>query len=393
MDGNHLPLSGVKVVELGQVVACPFPAMLLGDLGAEVVKIEAPKRGDRARATEPRPAYFDTQNRNKRSIELNLKHEDGQEVAHRLLEDADMFLVSTKPGRTDDYNLDYDTIAEINPELIYVEISGWGSGSPYENVPAWDMLMQAMSGVMSITGEEGGPPVWSGLPSGDLAASMYSLYAGITALYARERGDIEGEYIEIPMLDCAISWLTARAGHAFGTGEPYPRMERHATMAPFGPYECADETIVIAAGTDSLFEDLCISLDSPELAEDERFETMPKRLENREEMIETINGILAERSADEWIDRMHANEVPAARIYDTKNVWEDPHVKQRGLKQVMEREGREDATVIDNPVLFENLVTELSIAPEELGESTEDVLTDLGYSEDEIESLSENDVV
>lgn len=393
-DSGVLPLDGVTVVDLTQVLAGPFASMAFGDMGAEVIKIEAVGRGDRSRSVEPSPAYFDTVNRNKRSVGLDLKSDDGQAVAMRLLSEADVFIESTKPGRAEAFGLGYEDVREANTGIVYCSVTGFGHGSPYESVPAWDMLIQAMSGVMSVTGEPEGPPVWSGLASGDLAAATYAVQSVLAALYARERGRIESEWIEVPMFDAAISWLTLRAGHSFGTGEPFPRSgTRHPSLAPFGAFECADDRIVIAAGTGSLWGDLCAAIDRPELESDGRFASLQARLDNREALVAELESTLGSEPAVAWIDRLHDNGVPAGPIHDTCSVWEDEHVKERNLRRRMERSGREPAAVIDHPVHFANLGTRLETAPEELGESTDDVLAAHGYSRAEIERLRENGIV
>lgn len=381
------PLNGITVVELGQVVAGPFATMSLGDLGAEIIKIEPPGRGDLARSVEPAPEYFDTVNRNKRSVALDLKSESGQAVALDLLAEADAFVENTKPGRIDTFGLDLESVREVNPEIIYCTITGFGADSPYENVPAFDMIIQAMSGIMALTGREGEAPLWSGLPSGDLAASMYAIQSVIAALYAREAGEIDGEYVEVPMLDAAISWLCSRAAYTFRHDEPRPRTERHTGMAPFGPFECADGRIVVAAGTDPLWQELCSVIDRADLAADDRFGSIADRLENRPALIEELDATFAEASRERWIDRLHDQQVPAAPIYDTKEVWEDEHVLQRGLRTAMSRPGAPDADVIAPPARFERLTADCRDPPPELGGDTDAILTDLGYEEAAIDRL------
>lgn len=394
LDSGALPLEGVTVVDLTQVLAGPFASMTFGDMGAEVIKIEAVGRGDRSRGLQPAPAYFDVVNRNKRSVALDLKSEKGQKIARRLVSEADVFIESTKAGRAEAYNLGYEDVRELNPEIIYCSVTGFGRNSPYEDVPAWDMLIQAMSGIMSMTGEADGPPVWSGLPSGDLAAAMYATQSVLAALYARERGELDGEWIEVPMFDAAISWLSLRAGHSFGSGEPFPRSgTRHPSIAPFGVFECADGQLVIAAGTDSLWADLCAAIDRPGLADDERFGTVDDRLTNREQMLAELEPKLESYPLETLLERLHGHSVPAGPIHDTVSVWEDEHVQRRQLHRRMERNGREDADVIDHPVHFSNLGTRLEIAPQELGESTDEVLEGCGYSQAEIEQFRDQNVV
>lgn len=391
---GELPLSDVTVIDLTQVVAGPFATMNLGDLGAEVIKIEAVGRGDRCRNIHPVPEYFDTVNRNKQCIAVNLKTEEGQEVIYNLVENADVFIESTKPGRVESFNIAYDDLIEYNPELIYCSISGFGRDSPYEELPAWDMLIQGMSGIMSMTGEDGGSPVWSGLMSGDLTASMYTTQSVLAALYARERGHIDSEWIEVPMFDAAISWLCSRAGHTFGSGEPFPRLgNRHPSIAPFGIFSCADDIIVIAAGTNPLFEDFCRVLGREDLLTDDRFADMDDRVENVHELTDIIESELESDSAEAWVDRLQEATVPAGLIHDTKSIWNDDHVEQRELKQELERPGRKNADVIDHPIHFSELATQLGTPPESLGESTMDVLQGLGYDEEQLEQFEADGII
>lgn len=388
------PLEDVTVVDLTQVIAGPYASMLIGDLGADVIKIEAPGRGDQSRTSVPAPEYFDTVNRNKQSIAINLKAPEGQAIAKDLLETADVFLENTKPGRLVTFDLTYDSIRAVNPEIIHCSITGFGSGSPYEGIPAMDMVIQAMSGIMSMTGEADGMPTWSGLPSGDLAAAMYAVHAITTALYARERGLIESEFIEIPMLDAAISWLGPRAGYTFGTGEAFPRMgTRHPSNEPAGLFECSDGYIVLIAFSEQIWADFCAAIDREDLLTDDRFQGRRNRVEHRAALLDEINPILAERTTEEWLDILHDHEVPAGPINDTKTVWNDDHVRARGLRRTIDRPDRAEATVIDNPVQYQSLAVGPGRHPPDLGEHTEDLLTDLGYSPDTIEQLQQDGVI
>lgn len=391
---DGLPLSGMTVIDLTQVLAGPFASMTLGDFGADVIKIEAVGRGDRSRSLDPYPEYFDTVNRNKRSVTVDLSTDAGQEIIRRLTRDADVFIESMKPGRPERFGIAYDDLSAVNPALIYCSISGFGTDSPYKDVAAWDMLIQAMSGIMSMTGERDGPPLWSGFASGDLAAGLYAVQSILATLLARERGDVTGQWIEVPMLDAAISLLTVRAGHSFGTGEPFPRQgTRHPTIAPFGTFECTDGAIVIATGTNSLYRDFCAAIDRPDLADDPRFATILDRLEHRDALLEEITPVIAGESMETWIGRLHERGVPAGPIYDTTTVWEDEHVVQHGLKRTMARRDRQDAIVIDHPVHFSDVLTHFDVPPEELGESTDTVLTEHGYSSSEIADLRERGVI
>lgn len=388
------PLAGIRVVDLTQVVAGPFVTMVLGDLGADIIKIEAPGRGDRARGFQPQPEYYDAINRHKQSITIDLKTQDGQAVAKDLLAEADVFVENTKPGRIDRFGLDYSSVQTVNPNLIYCSITGFGHESPYEDLPAWDLLIQAMSGIMSIQGTEDGPPIWSGLPIGDLAAAQYAIASILAALFARERGQIDTEWIEVPMLDAAISLLCVRAGYTFGTNQPFPRTGLYNSVAaPFGVFTAADGAFVIAAGTDSLWKRLTTALDRPDLREDERFTSNDARVANRQALRDVMHETLETKPIDHWISRLHDEGVPAGPIYDTKTVWEDDHVRQRNLHRQLSRPDRAAADVIDHPVHFAELTTRLEPPPEELGESTDDVLQAHGYSSAEISSLRDTGVI
>jgi crotonobetainyl-CoA:carnitine CoA-transferase CaiB-like acyl-CoA transferase len=393
-NNDSQPLTDLKVIDLTQVISGSFATMMLADMGAEVIKIEAVGRGDVCRSFEPSPNYFDVLNRNKRSLELNLKSEDGRRIALRLLKDADVFVENAKPGAIEQFGLTYEEVQDVNPEIIYCSISGFGSDSPYEDLPSWDMLVQGMSGMMGMTGQEGGPPIWSGLPIGDLAASLYAGYSVMTALYARDAGRIETEYIQVPMLDSLISLLTTRAGYSFATGEPFPRLGTyHPALAPFGVYDTSDGQIIVAAGTDGLWPSFCEALGRPELADRDEFATLEARLENREKLRETLEAELEQRTTDKWLDRMHAESAPVGRINDTLTVWDDEHVKQRQLHRTMQREGTVDADVIDSPVRFRNLDTELVLPPPTLGQHTDEVLAAHGFDEEEIASFRDDDVI
>lgn len=392
-DGQ-LPLRDVTVVDLTQVLSGPFASMMLADMGAEVIKIEAVGRGDVSRNMNPSPEYFQSINRNKRSVGLDLKSERGQKVAKDLIADADVFIENMKPGRTAAFTLSYEDVLEVNENIVYCSISGFGKNSPYDDMPALDLLIQAMSGVMSVTGHSDGPPMWSGLPSGDLAATMYAVQSVVAALYAREQGTIDSEYIEISMLDTTLSWLTNRFGYTFANDEPFPRSgSKHPTVSPFGVFECADGNIALVVNGPQMWADFCDVIDHPELIDDERFRTNDDRLENRDQLREIVEAELTERTVDEWFERLRAQEIPAGPINDTRSIWEDEHVAQRELRQSFECEDRGRIDVVDHPVRFANLETELETPPPKLGEHTDSVLESIGYSDDEIEALRSEEVV
>lgn len=389
------PLSDVTVVDLTQAVAGPYGSMTLADLGAEVIKIERPDMGDRMRGTPPSPEYFDTVNRNKKSVGIDLKSPGGQEAMKRLLEDADVFLENTKPGRTEKFGIGYEEVREINPNIIYCTIKGFGNGSPYEGTPAYGEIIQGVSGIMSMTGEPDGPPTWTGLVIGDLGASMYAVQSILAALRARETGKIEGDWIEISMLDVAKSLLCVRAGYTFGTGEPFPRSgARHPNWAPFDAFDCRDNAIMVGTSSEGQWQSLCHAIDRPDLIEEDRFAKRSGRLDNRDELSELLTSIFETKPASEWVEILREHEVPSGPIRDTKTVWEDAHEDARPLRRTMERDGKKDATVIDHPVHFEEMETgqggdAIRSPPPELGQDTDEVLKESGYTQSEIDALRE----
>lgn len=390
----QLPLDGIKVVDLTQAVAGPFVSMTLADLGADIQKIESVGKGDLSRNISPSPEYFDTVNRNKESIAINLKDPEGQEIAKSMISDADIFLENMKPGRTEKFGLEYEDVKEANPNIIYCSLNGFGKNSPYEERPAWGEIIQAMSGVMSMTGDEDGPPTWSGAAIGDLVPALNATYAIIAALYARDNDQIESEYLEVPMLDSVVSFLSVRAGYSFGTGEPFPRTGAiHPLWAPFDAYETSDGTILVGPGTEYQWKAFCDAIERPELHSDSRFDTMEKRVENRTELDSIIRPIIKERTTDDWFEIFREYEVPAGPIRDTVSVWDDKHVAQRKLRQKMPRENTADATVIDNPIRFNELKTTLGSPPPELGQDTSDILLEIGYDDETIEDLRDRSIV
>jgi formyl-CoA transferase len=391
---QRLPLGDIKIVGLTQIITGPLATMTFSDLGAEVVKIEATGRGDISRGINPPPKYFDTLNRNKRSIAIDLMDEQGQEVATELLKDADVFVENIKPGALEKFDLTFEDVSAVNPEIIYCSIKGFGSESPYRDLPAMDMLAQAMGGMMGITGREDGQPVWSGLPVGDIIPSLFAIQSILTALYARQNGTLENEHIEVSMIDCMVYSLSGRAGHTFGTDEPFPRLgTRHPTLAPYGVFQTEDEKIVIGAGTQGIWRPFCDALGRPELKDDERFATIDRRLENRKELTAEIEEELTQRPADEWLDVFHNENISAGKIYDTKTIWNDEHVTQRELYMEMEKSNGEVAQMIDHPNQYRNMGTRHSLAPPALGEQSRELLDGLGFSPGEVDELIESGVV
>jgi crotonobetainyl-CoA:carnitine CoA-transferase CaiB-like acyl-CoA transferase len=268
------PLDGISVLDVTQMISGPFASMQLADLGADVVKIERPDGGELGRSNPPfvggRSTYFASVNRNKRSVALDLSSDPGRDAFLSLAEVADVVVENNPPGRMARFGLDYESVRERNPEVVYCSISGFGQDGPYRELPALDLVAQAMSGVTSITGPADDQPYRAGLPIADLTASMFAVQSVVLALFRRERTG-EGDRIDVSMLDCLASWLTVRAGHSFGTGEPYPRMGNAVDeFVPYDIYETADGYLAVAVVADHQWRRLCRALDLDEYAEDDR---------------------------------------------------------------------------------------------------------------------------
>lgn len=387
------PLSDVTVLDVTQVVSGPFASMMLADLGADVYKIERPQGGELGRSNMPfvegRSAYFASVNRNKKSVALDLKDDRDKEAFLSLAEKADVIVENSPPGRMERFGLDYETIRERNPGIIYCSITGFGQTGPYRELPALDILIQAMSGVMSMTGPSDGKPYRAGVPIGDIAASMYAIQGVTLALYERDETG-EGDYLDISMLDSLITWLTVRAGYSWGTDQPYPQMGNSLDeFVPYGVYDTSDGYLALAIVTDHHWERLCTVLGREDLVGDDRFATNEARREHREAVDNVVEESLAKAAADEWFDRLRDQNVPAAPIYDTLDVREDEHVQARDLITTVQ-DGPRTADAIGYPVDFENVDTESPDAVPDLGEHTRSALAAVGVDEETVAEIIAN---
>lgn len=389
-------LDGIRVLDVTQVVAGSFASMSLADLGAEVVKIERPGTGDIGRTNPPfvgeRSAYFASVNRNKRSVAIDLKRTEGRDAFLDMARAADVVVENHPPGRMDGFGLDYETVAAVNPGIVYCSITGFGQTGPYAELPALDMVAQALSGHMSLTGPAEGPPYRAGLPVGDLAGAAYGVQGILAALFRRERtGD--GEYLDVSMVDVLVSWLSVRSGYTFATGEPYPRTGNELReFVPYNVYETRDGYLALIVATDRHWTWVCEAIDRPGLADDERFETVEARREHRDAVNELLSDALAQRPAEEWFDRFASHGVASAPIRDTKTVWEDEHVESRGMRRDISL-GGEPFSAIPYPIQFAGIDTESPTGPQALGEDTRDVLREVGYDDDRIDGLRDAGIV
>ncbi|SFB85988.1 Crotonobetainyl-CoA:carnitine CoA-transferase CaiB [Halobiforma haloterrestris] len=368
------PLSGVRVIDCTQMLSGPFATQLLADLGAEIVKIERPDRGDITRSVGPEigdsglTAYFASLNRGKRSVELDMSTEDGAAALERLVETADVLVENYRPGTMEKWGLGDEDLRAVNEDLVYCSISGFLEG-PYRDLPAFDMVVQALGGSMSITGQADGPPARPGIPIGDICAGMYAVIGITTALYADE-----GQYIDVPMFEGLVSWLTERAGRTFVTEEPYPRQGTvHPSLAPYRAFETADGWFAVAIGSEDTWQGFCEAIDRPDLADDERFARNDDRVANRDALAGELVPILERRTNEEWFDLFREHGIPGAPVQDTVEVFEDEHLRESGTLEDLTIDGVELPFPVC-PIDFSAAGTRSGHEPPRLGEHTEDVL-------------------
>ena len=389
------PLDGVTVLDASRVLAGPFCGMQLGDLGADVIKVERPDGGDQTRHWTPpafgdsgEASYYASINRNKRSITLNLATEEGREVFRELAAEADVVLENFRVGKAAEWGLDYETLSETNPGLVYCSITGYGQTGPKAERPAYDLVMQAEAGMMSITGEEGRPPVRVGVAMADLASGMYATQSILAALFRREFAGDGGDRIDISLFDSLVGWLTYMATDTFASGEPPTRMgSRHPNIAPYQAFEAADGYVVVACASEAIWYRFCEALDRPELVDDPRFEVNEKRVANRDALEAEVDSELGERTVDDLIDTFRAHDVPVGRIRDIAAVFEDPQIEARGMLQRVSHPTAGEMQLPGSPMTFDGYESGARRHPPLLGEHTEEVLCELGYDDERLADL------
>ncbi|MFC6719225.1 CaiB/BaiF CoA transferase family protein [Natrialbaceae archaeon GCM10025810] len=376
------PLEGVTVIDCTQMLSGPFATQLLFELGADVVKIERPGRGDITRGVGHElgdsgcTAYFASLNRGKRSVALDLSTDEGAAALERLAETADVLVENYRPGTMDAWGIGYEDLRAVNERLVYCSISGFLEG-PYRDLPAFDMVVQALGGSMSVTGEADGPPLRPGIPIGDICAGMYAVVGIVTALYAGG-----GQRIEVPMFEGLVSWLTERAGRTFATGEPYPRLGTvHPSLAPYRTFETADGWFAVAIGSDDTWRAFCEAIDRDDLVADARFATAVDRVEHRDDLEAELVPLFERRTADEWFDLFRERGLPGAPVLDTRSVFEDPHLRGSGTLADLEI-GGVDFPIPTCPIDFSGTSTRPGHRPPSLGEHTEEVLSSVLADED-----------
>ncbi|MCK4793533.1 MAG: CoA transferase [Desulfobacteraceae bacterium] len=396
-----LPLSGITVLDLTHVLAGPFCTQIMGDLGAEVIKIERPGVGDQTRRMPPhfigkkkQSAYFLAINRNKKSLTLDLKSPEGKEIFYGLTKKADVVINNFTPGTMEKLGLGYETLKKINPGIVWASITGYGLTGPYRDRPTYDIIVQAVGGLMSYTGEPDGPPVRSGIPFGDLGAAGHAIIGILAALLSRSKTG-EGRKVDVGMLDVQISLHTYRAKYYLVAGEiPRPVGTGHVSSVPLRAYRTKDSYIVIEAFMDHFWRNLCRAIGMESLADDPRFNSRSKRLENREEVDRILEEAFLKKTTDEWIEIFDEIEVPSGPINTLDKALADPQVLSRNMIIEIDSPHTGKLKDVGNPIKISGVDEEIFNPPPLLGEHTEMILKNmLGYSTKKIAELKEKDII
>ncbi len=371
-------LAGLRVLDLTRVLAGPYATMVLADLGADVVKVELPETGDDSRHFGPyvgrESAYFMSINRGKRSIALNLKDATDKETFLRLVSKADVVVENYRPGTMEKLGLGYEVLREQNPAVIYAAVSGFGHTGPYSHRPAYDAVVQAMGGIMSITGPAGGPPVRVGTSIGDITAGLFTAIGIMAALQHRNRTG-EGQKVDVAMLDCQLAVLENAVARYSVTGEvPGPEGNRHPSITPFETFPTVDGEIMIAAGNDALFKRLCQLLDQEEWIADERFCTNALRTQNREQLIPLIASRTKEKTTLEWQELLEEFGVPNGPINTVDKVLADPQIRAREMVQTVNHPDAGPITMAGIPIKLSRTPGTIRSASPRLGEHLTEVL-------------------
>jgi crotonobetainyl-CoA:carnitine CoA-transferase CaiB-like acyl-CoA transferase len=408
---SKLPLSGIKVLDLTRVLAGPLSAQMLGDLGADVIKIERPGGGDDARIFGPpylvdpdgkannNNSFYLCANRNKRSVAVDISKPEGQEIVRQLAKDSDIFMENFKVGDLKRYGLDYETIRKINPGIIYCSVTGYGQTGPYSARPGYDAIFQAAAGLMSVTGhpdgEPGAGPMKVGPSIADVMTGMNTSIGILSALFHRKVNGGQGQHIDVCLNDTVIASLTHYAQIYLVNGETPPRRGTSGNGGvPARVFTCADQDIMLVVGNDSQFEKCCSVLGHPELAKDPRFVKNNDRVVHRNELMKILEDIFITKPAKYWLDGLEAAGVPAGPINDFRQVFEDEQVRSRGMEVKVKHPFREDLSLIRNALTFSGTPIKDYRAPPLLGQNTEEVLKErLGYDEGKLATLRKTGIV
>lgn len=401
------PLAGLRIFDLTRILAGPTCTQLLGDLGADVIKIERPGEGDDTRRWGPpyvknadgsdsdASAYYLSSNRNKRSLTIDIAKPEGQALARKLAASCDIVVENFKVGGLAKFGLDYLALRAVKPELVYCSITGFGQTGPYAPRAGYDYLAQGMGGMMSLTGEADGRPMKIGVGIADVMCGMYATVAILAALHHREKTG-QGQYIDLALLDSQVAWLINEGLNYLTSGEvPHRRGTEHANIVPYNVLPCADGHFIIAVGNDRQFQRFCAFAGAPELAEDPRFLTNSLRVANREALYAILPKLTAGKTLDQWVDGLSEIGVPSGPVNTLDRVFADPQILHRGMRVAMPFPGSEkgEIEVIGNPIKLSETPVEYRRPPPRVGEHSAEVLAELGLSAEEIAALRDQGVV
>ncbi len=392
------PLAGIKVVDLSRFIAGPYCTMKLGDMGAEVIKVETTGRGDDSRALGPpfingESAYYLSFNRNKKSIALNLREEKAKEIVHKLIREADVFVENFRIGVTAAMGLTYEDVKKIKPDIIYCSITGFGHNSPYREKPSFDVMVQGESGLMSVTGFPDGPPQRVGVAIADILGGFHAVEGILLALLARHKSG-QGQFIDVSLMDSILAILTYQAGHFLATGEAPRRVgNRHPMITPYESFESKDGYVIFAVGNQRLWENFVQTLGRGDLNDDPRFATMAERNRHPAELKKIIESITSQKTTEEWIETMEKAGVPCGRIRTLDQVLTDPHVRIREMVVEQEHPTAGLIKLMGVPVKMSLTPGEVAAPPPILGQHNVEILKDLGYSETEITVLQNEKII
>ena len=399
LDGAHhgftkpLPLSGVRVLDVSQVMAGPYCCMLLADLGADVIKIEPPGTGDQTRGAMgfkmkgSDSMGFLNMNRNKRSLTLNLKTEAGKKVFFELVKTADILVENYRPGVMKKLGIDYPSLQAINPGLVYASISGFGQTGPWADRPGFDLMAQAMSGVMSVTGYPDGPPVKAGVPVADIGCALFAVY-GILSAYIGKTKTGEGQFIDASLFDSALAFSIWDTAQYWGTGvEPYKLGTANHMSAPYQAMKASDGYFVMGATNQKLWKLLCDKIERPELFEDARFKTNPLRLANRLELAAELEKSFAKKTSDEWVDALLAAGIPAGPINTYPEAFDSEHGRHRKMRMEIDHPIEGKVPNIGFAVKMNGTPQQVYRHPPLLGEHTSELLAEFGIPGEELKSV------
>ncbi len=391
-------LEGIKILDLSRTLAGPFCTMLLGDMGADVIKVEQPGSGDETRRFTPptwngEATYYLSSNRNKRGITVDLKSPEGKEIIYKLAKDADIFVENFRTGAMDKLGLGYEKIKEINPRIVYTSISGFGRTGPEKDRAGYDLLLQGFGGLMSITGDPDRPPAKAGMSIVDLSTGLFAVYGTLSALIAAQRTG-KGQFVDVSLLDGQISLLNYLATAYFATGKPAGRMgSSHPSIAPYQAFRAKDMDFILAVPNDGLWKKCCEALDWIDLLEDSRFTKNIDRVANRQDLVSIMSDRFIQMEYKEIFETLDKFGVPCGPIHSIDQILNHPQIKARDMILEIEHPIVNELKVPGFPVKLSETPAILRHHPPLLGEHTDDVLSELGYSTEQIIELKNKKIV